>query len=338
MDYQRIYNEIIENAKERDQKELLGVYTEKHHVLPKACGGDNEESNLAILTGREHYIAHWLLSNIHKTDVAHPMHTAFWRMSNKRHSDYTATSRSYSLARERQVAATKECAKRKSPYVGLPAIITESKKQNKRIDCLWTFARENSVPLAEAAKTYYGIRRLTRGYGIYSIVNTDARHPDIVHTSLKEQDVEEIKRLLIKGRTAQSIADRFGINITCVFLVKNKINNSKLVKYGRLSKEEVIEIKNRLHHGEHYVDVSKDYSVTAAALHRIKQGKSWVNVGIKLDKKNMRYSKLEERDIPIIRELIREGKTHKEIGNMFGVTKSCITRINCGRSWKHIQI
>lgn len=35
--------------------------THRHHILPKALGGGNEEANLIILTCREHFIAHLIL-------------------------------------------------------------------------------------------------------------------------------------------------------------------------------------------------------------------------------------------------------------------------------------
>lgn len=57
--YARWYNELIQNAKNRDKP--LG-YTEKHHIVPKCLGGGNRKSNIAFLTGREHFIAHAFLA------------------------------------------------------------------------------------------------------------------------------------------------------------------------------------------------------------------------------------------------------------------------------------
>jgi hypothetical protein len=62
MDYQRIYDQIIERAKAR---ESLDGYSEKHHIIPKSLGGTNEKSNLVRLTGREHFLAHCLLARNH---------------------------------------------------------------------------------------------------------------------------------------------------------------------------------------------------------------------------------------------------------------------------------
>jgi hypothetical protein len=61
MDYQKIYNQIIERAKNR----MLEGYKEKHHIIPKCLGGDNSKNNLVELTAREHFLCHMLLCEIY---------------------------------------------------------------------------------------------------------------------------------------------------------------------------------------------------------------------------------------------------------------------------------
>lgn len=61
MNYQRIYNEIVENAKNQNRKKKQGIYYEKHHIIPKCKGGTNNKNNLVLLTAREHFIVHKLL-------------------------------------------------------------------------------------------------------------------------------------------------------------------------------------------------------------------------------------------------------------------------------------
>ena len=65
MNYQSIYNRLIETRKSRIL--IKDVYYEKHHILPKSMGGENSIDNLVHLTAREHFLAHWLLWRIHKT-------------------------------------------------------------------------------------------------------------------------------------------------------------------------------------------------------------------------------------------------------------------------------
>lgn len=64
MDYSRIYDHLINDAKHR----ALSGYKEKHHILPRSMGGSNFKSNLVNLTAREHFVAHLLLWRIHKND------------------------------------------------------------------------------------------------------------------------------------------------------------------------------------------------------------------------------------------------------------------------------
>lgn len=59
MDYTKHYWNLISKAKNRSQKE--GTYYEKHHVVMVSEGGPNISSNIVLLTGREHFVAHWLL-------------------------------------------------------------------------------------------------------------------------------------------------------------------------------------------------------------------------------------------------------------------------------------
>jgi hypothetical protein len=61
MNYQRIYNQIIERAQNRK----LDGYKERHHIIPKCLGGDNDKLNLVELTAREHFLCHRLLCLIY---------------------------------------------------------------------------------------------------------------------------------------------------------------------------------------------------------------------------------------------------------------------------------
>jgi hypothetical protein len=60
MNYQKIYNQIIERAKTRQ----LNCYKEKHHVIPRCMGGV-DENNIVELTAKEHFLCHRLLCEIY---------------------------------------------------------------------------------------------------------------------------------------------------------------------------------------------------------------------------------------------------------------------------------
>ena len=77
MNYEKIYNKIINNA--RLNNNVNGKYYEVHHILPKCLGGTDDNDNLVNLTLKEHYICHELLCNIYPDNksIAH----AYWMMT-----------------------------------------------------------------------------------------------------------------------------------------------------------------------------------------------------------------------------------------------------------------
>ncbi len=68
MNYEKIYNEIIENAIKLNRKRNEGIYLEEHHILPRCKQGTNDKDNLVMLTAREHFLCHKLLHKMFPTD------------------------------------------------------------------------------------------------------------------------------------------------------------------------------------------------------------------------------------------------------------------------------
>ena len=92
MNYEKIYNQIVERAKNR----VLDCYTESHHIIPRCMGGGDEKENLVTLTAREHFICHRLLVQIHPDN--NKLKFALWAMCNmksKRQSRYVPSYRVY---------------------------------------------------------------------------------------------------------------------------------------------------------------------------------------------------------------------------------------------------
>jgi len=102
MNYQRIYDQIIDRAGKGERGKGQGTYYESHHIVPRCMGGSGKKSNLILLTAREHFICHWLLVRIYPDDVK--LAYALWGMCNQkspRQSDrHTPSSRAYSEAKE----------------------------------------------------------------------------------------------------------------------------------------------------------------------------------------------------------------------------------------------
>jgi len=102
MDYQRIYDQVVDQARQEERKKSKEIYYEKHHIIPKCLGGSNEEVNLVLLTGREHFLLHWMLVRIHPKNSK--LAFAFWAMCNQKNKEQrkrcTPSSRAYQEGRE----------------------------------------------------------------------------------------------------------------------------------------------------------------------------------------------------------------------------------------------
>ena len=136
MNYQRIYNQLIAHASTRS---ILKEYTEKHHITPKALGGSDDESNMVILTAREHFVAHLLLAKIFGKGMWHAAHM----MSNmKRYS-----SRKYAVVRKEHAYLVGNLMRGKKKPDGFGKRISENKERAKKIS-----ASMSGIPKSEEHK------------------------------------------------------------------------------------------------------------------------------------------------------------------------------------------
>lgn len=71
--YTRWYYIIVNRTKSR----VSTGYTEKHHIIPKSCGGNNSKDNLVALTAKEHFICHLLLTKAVSNEYRFKMVYAF---------------------------------------------------------------------------------------------------------------------------------------------------------------------------------------------------------------------------------------------------------------------
>jgi len=104
MNYQNVYDNIIAKAKYENRVKLVKfnvnyVYYERHHIIPKCMDGNNDGNNLVLLTAKEHYVCHKLLTYIYPGN--RKIVLAFHYMTfNKRINRYIKSSRDYTYAKE----------------------------------------------------------------------------------------------------------------------------------------------------------------------------------------------------------------------------------------------
>lgn len=96
MDHRKKYNIIIERAKSENRKKG-NIYYEEHHILPKCLGGTDKKENLVLLTAKEHYLCHHLLTYIYPNDKKIAL--AFFYMTHTS-TKCKISSREYSYAKE----------------------------------------------------------------------------------------------------------------------------------------------------------------------------------------------------------------------------------------------
>lgn len=101
MNYEKIYNSLMQSRKSRGlDKSKLDFVTECHHIVPRCLGGSDKESNLVLLTGREHYVAHLLLTKLTVGNAYHKMLTALSTFQMDKFGVRCLNSRQIGKARE----------------------------------------------------------------------------------------------------------------------------------------------------------------------------------------------------------------------------------------------
>jgi hypothetical protein len=94
------YFKLIDSAKDRSS---TIEYTERHHIIPKSLGGNDNPLNLVELTNEEHFKAHVLLTEMTIGEARAKMCYALWNMSNVKNvhqtSRYIPTPEEYNEAK-----------------------------------------------------------------------------------------------------------------------------------------------------------------------------------------------------------------------------------------------
>ena len=75
--YNSWYFSIISKAQSENRTKGGDIYYENHHILPKSLGGSNNKDNLVLLTAREHYLCHYLLTKFTSGEYKTKMIFAF---------------------------------------------------------------------------------------------------------------------------------------------------------------------------------------------------------------------------------------------------------------------
>lgn len=86
MDYKKIYDKLVETrVKLRGRNKKRGDGLNRHHILPKCLGGEDNLDNYVLFTFKEHIVAHHLLTKIYPDN--NKLKYAYLRMIQSSKSD-----------------------------------------------------------------------------------------------------------------------------------------------------------------------------------------------------------------------------------------------------------
>jgi hypothetical protein len=179
MNYKRIYLNIIKKALLENRIKNNGIYYEKHHILPKSMFPlwSKKKTNLVLLTAREHYICHLMLSKIYGDKMVY----ALWRLINNKQQKYIIKgSRDYQRLKEQFAEINR---KTKSVKGFKHSDISRQHMSEARIGM--KFSKEHKESLSRAAKRRFENPEELLKHSKRSIGRKSHTIPHTVETKIK---------------------------------------------------------------------------------------------------------------------------------------------------------
>lgn len=164
--YRKIYIQIIKKAKSENRIKLPRdhldyIYYENHHILPKCDSMFPQYKDLrkyprngVLLTGREHFIVHWLLIKMVSIGYKASMQHAFSKMSNVSNNTkerYRITSTQFAILKKHNAQAASFFHKGRKHSKEHCEKISKSLK-GKNTWTKGTPAWNQGIPMTQAAK------------------------------------------------------------------------------------------------------------------------------------------------------------------------------------------
>ena len=199
-----------------------------------------------------------------------------------------------------------------------------------------TFSEETLVKLSE------GVRN--RDKSCWS------RGEDKFNSKFKNEDIVEIKRMITEGYKTKDIAELFQVEANTITQIKTgerwthlKTEYDDLIEQTprqKLIEEDVIEIKKLLIESKLNIkEIAKLYNLNFSHISAIKTLRTWKDVGIEYNKQleeRLCVRKLNKNMVIEIKKLLLQGKTCKEIGEIFNVHRTSISYIKNNKTWKDV--
>jgi hypothetical protein len=176
MDYKKQYNTLIEGRRRLNRSKNYDGTLENHHIIPKSLGGSNNENNLVLLTPKEHYIAHLLLTEMYEGKDKAKMCYALLKMcQNNPNQTRELSSRRYEKTK---LLISENCSGENHPSYGK---ILWSEEGRKRI----------SDRMTGESNPMYG--KKPWNYGLTGITLTEEHKKNISESLIGKEKTKETK-------------------------------------------------------------------------------------------------------------------------------------------------
>jgi hypothetical protein len=202
MNYEKIYNQIIERAKSRN----LDGYSEKHHIIPKCMNGTNNPDNIVKLTAREHFLCHWLLHEMYPNNT--DLRYSFWSMcrSSDNQKRYRPSSKIYEYAKHQMLEVWQKFKPSETQITSIKKRLTGTKWYHKLDGTnLRTFQNDDRIELESWLPGRFN----------GNDISTNANNSKQKKYEGKKMPITSNKRCSIDGvefESAKEAADFFNIN------------------------------------------------------------------------------------------------------------------------------
>ncbi len=113
MNYQKIYNDLIDRAKNRILPK--NIYVERHHIQPRCMKGKDISENLVKLLAREHFIAHLLLCKIYPNNISLIRAVIYMCIINNDHKGNRINNKIYDWIRKKFAIQQSKFMKKNNP-------------------------------------------------------------------------------------------------------------------------------------------------------------------------------------------------------------------------------
>ena len=243
MNYRHIYMLIIERAKSEEKlglrKKGNGEYYEKHHILPKSLFPlwRKRKSNLVLLTAREHFFCHQLLTKIYPSYATSC--ALFYMCNGNKHQRSVCSTRDYERARIEFSKWNSFMRKGKEPW-------NKCKKCPQLKSPVWMHTEECRTKMKETLKARYAQDLIVwnKGVSFMETLTEDERKKRFGKCKGKKRSPEAVektaKKLRGQKRTEEQLKHYKEASLKRAKMLKSNGTSKRVGEINRIKRSKPI--------------------------------------------------------------------------------------------------